>query len=459
MISFGSSAVTLSLRTRSRRACFFAAAALPCAALAAGTLRTALSETLAASGKVEALSRAAQLDPYNPNVQHALGLALFYTPGPAEAPGGLTALQRAARLDPLAAGVWLDLAAACESAGDAACAAHGFEHAVQLEPRTPRVRWLAGNQALRRGDFALALDDFHRLLIMDASYGPNVFHLALGATGDPQAVQTRVVQGTGAAVEVAYVDFLAASHQFEAADRAWNAARSEARQRNRNGGNSPGFSLVEVEPYLDALIAREDSAQALGVWHDLEALRVIPFRPVDPANRVTNSGFDHAPLNAGLDWRLDPRPYVAVSFPPAGTEPETHALRLDFNVARNQVDEPIYQFVPVVPGRPYVLAASVRSQAITSDSGPRLRVVDPACASCLDVSTEGTVGTSDWHAVRIAFTAPPAAHFVRLSAFRPPSRSFPAEITGSFWLSDVSLVTTAISAGGIAPPARTGSRE
>lgn len=167
------------------------------------------------------------------------------------------------------------------------------------------------------------------------------------------------------------MDFLAAGQEFEAADRAWIAALGEALQHNHGNGSSPGFSLADAEPYLDALIARGDSTRALDVWRDLQALGVIPSQSADPANLITDSDFDHVPLNAGLDWRLDPRPYVAVSFPPAGTEAATHALRLDFNVARNEVDEPVYQFVPVVPGQSYALSASVRSEAIASDRAAR----------------------------------------------------------------------------------------
>jgi tetratricopeptide (TPR) repeat protein len=444
----GSTTFSVSLQTRRRQAWFLAGAILPCLALATGTLRTAFSETLASSTDTQVLSRAANLDPHSPEIQHELGLALFYASESRDIEGGLAALRRAAGLDPLAAGYWLDLAAACESAGDTACADQGFNRAVQLEPLTPRVRWLAANHDLRRGDPEAALEDFHRLLIMDQSYSRNVFHLALGTLGDAEAVWRRLVADTVAPVEVAYVDFLTADRRLDAADRAWKAAMSNARVPNL--GNAPGFALADAEPYLDALIAHGENTQALAVWRDLQILGVVPPQSggADPANLVTNGGFEHPPLNAGLDWRLDPGTYTSPSFPPAGVDPATRALRLDFNVARNETCEPVYQFVPVVPGRSYVLSAVVRSQAIASDSGPRLRLLDPECASCLNISTEGTVGTTDWHTVRLDFTASAATRFVRLSVFRPRSRSFPAEITGTFWLKDVSLVPTTTSTVG-----------
>jgi tetratricopeptide (TPR) repeat protein len=448
---FRSNTFCLPLRTRRRQASFLAAALLPSLTLAAASLRSAFSETLASSTAVETLSRAAELDPRNPDIQHALGLGLFYAPESPDAQGGLAALQQATRLDPLAAGYWLDLAAACESAGNVACADQGFARAVQLEPLTPRVRWLAANHLLRRGNDESALDDFHGLLIMDRGYSRNVFHLALGTLGDPDAAWTRVVRGTGAPVEVAYVDFLTSDRRFDAADRAWNAAMLEARAGTF--GKTREVTLADAEPYLDALIARGESNQTLVAWRDLQALGAVPAESQNTANLVTNGGFRHSPLNAGLDWRLDPGPYTVLSFPQIDEDQTsyhaaTHALRLDFNAARNETSEPVCQFVPVVPGRSYALSADVRSEAITSDSGPRLRVLDPACVSCLDVSTDGTAGTTGWHKLVLDFTAPPATHFVRLSIFRRRSRSFPSEITGTFWLTAVSLTPTATPAAG-----------
>lgn len=446
---FRSNTLRLPLRTRRRQAWFLAAALLPGLALVAETLQTAFSETLGSSTSVDRLLRAAALDPRNPDLQHGLGLALFYAPESPDTRSGLAALRQATSLDPLAAGYWLDRAAACESAGDAACADEGFERAEQLEPLTPRVRWLAANHELRRGHSGTAFDDLRRLLLMDGSYGRNVFRLALGAFADTDMIWTRVVRGTGVAVEVAYVDFLSGNRQFEAADRAWNATMLDARAGNT--GQPPDFALADAEPYLEALIARGESTRALAVWNNLETLSVVPAESPNLANLVTNGGFDRSPLNAGLDWRLDPTPDVSLSFPSAGDRPSGRALRLDFNVSRNDTSEPAYQFLPVVPDRSYSLSADVRSEAVTSDSGPRLRVLDPACATCLDVSTEGTVGTTGWHRVSLDFTASSSTRFVRLSVFRPRSRSFPSDITGTFWLSAVSVTESATPAAGAIP--------
>jgi hypothetical protein len=112
---------------------------------------------------------------------------------------------------------------------------------------------------------------------------------------------------------------------------------------------------------------------------------------------------------------------------------------VDFEVKRNDDNEPVYQAVPVVPNGQYRLEAFVRSESITSDSGPRLRVRDPTCSECLDASSEPTIGTTRWHAVPLNFSTGPKTRLVQVSVWRPRSRAFPTEISGEFWLDAVSL--------------------
>ena len=99
----------------------------------------------------------------------------------------------------------------------------------------------------------------------------------------------------------------------------------------------------------------------------------------------------------------------------------------------------MYQIVPVAPNRTYALTAYVRSEGLTSDSGPRLRVLDAACFTCLNAATEKTVGTTPWHPLTLPFVTAAQTEAVRLSVWRPRSRTFPAEISGRFWVDAVSL--------------------
>jgi hypothetical protein len=112
---------------------------------------------------------------------------------------------------------------------------------------------------------------------------------------------------------------------------------------------------------------------------------------------------------------------------------------MDFTVGRNENYIGPLQFVPVVPNQDYLLKAYVRSQNITSDSGPRLQVIEPGCPTCMNALSETTQGTTPWHLVTLKFITGPNTHLVGVLVLRQRGRSFPNEITGSFWMDSVSL--------------------
>jgi len=147
-------------------------------------------------------------------------------------------------------------------------------------------------------------------------------------------------------------------------------------------------------------------------------------------------------LKAGFDWRTSPTTYLVVDFSAPGAYHGAHCLRVDFTVSRNDEYEPVYQIVPVLPHHAYSLEAFVRSQDIASDTGPCLRVRDTQPGGFPDAVSETTVGTTPWHPVRLSFSTGPQTRAVQLSFWRPRSRVFPTEISGTCWLDAVSLRST-----------------
>ena len=82
-------------------------------------------------------------------------------------------------------------------------------------------------------------------------------------------------------------------------------------------------------------------------------------------------------------------------------------MRIEFTVSRNEGYTPLYQLVPVAPNQAYLLTAYVRSQDITSDSGPRLQVQDSFHSNGPNVMSETTVGTTPWHQISLSFARDP----------------------------------------------------
>jgi tetratricopeptide (TPR) repeat protein len=402
--------------------------------MAGEAVRIVIASALEGSAKLPQLRRAFTLDPDNPKIHYQLGLLYSYSPEDIDLAEAVKHFRRATELNPYRAIYWSSLASACDSVGNRACADQALERAVILSPMTPRLHWLTANHFLVTDRAEVALPHFQRLLELSPEYAWPTFRLCLRATRDPQVVLEKVLpRGADAKLKLVYVDFLSAEGNLDFAYEVWRQTVASA---------SP-FAFWLAEPYLQRLLDLGRYKEAINVWGDLERLGIVSKPPSEERdNLIYNGDFEQAPLNAGFDWRTSALPYLWFAFPNSGTYRGARCFRLDFTVARNDESEALYQFVPAAPNQEYLLAAYTRSDNITSDSGPRFRVLDPACPACLDVSSETTVGTTPWHPVSLKFSTGAHVQVVRVSVWRPRSRTFPTEITGTFWLDAVSLKAT-----------------
>jgi hypothetical protein len=198
----------------------------------------------------------------------------------------------------------------------------------------------------------------------------------------------------------------------------------------------PVLTLKDVESYLSLLEGNRDYGKLIRVWQDLESLKATGMPPRAEGNLVTNADFQQAPSNLGMDWHIRSEQYLDTQIAESS---RGNALQLVFTVPHNAEHESAFQFIPVAPGKSYELRARARSEGITSDSGPRLRVVDPVCNECVNANSDAITGSTDWRELSVRFTAAPATQLVRVSVWRPRGRSFPTDIHGQFWLDGVSL--------------------
>jgi hypothetical protein len=423
--------IHMPLRTRCRKMAVILVVGIPALALAILSTRIALAARFGSHFNAPDLRRAIALDPGNAAYDYELGLVCAYSLGQANLAGAVHFLRKATELNPRKALYWSDLAEVCDTLNHTACSEQAVEKALALSPTTPRFEWKAANHYLQTGQTEEALKHFRRLLRLDGTYAQPVFQVCLRVLGNPQSVSQKVLPpGNQPQLKLAYLDFVSAQGDIDFANRIWSQISSE--------GLSYKFS--DVKPYLEHLLAGYKIQQATKVWQELEQAGVIPETAVGRSkNLVYNAEFGHKPLNAGFDWRIPITPYIETDFQDPSAYRGSHCLRVDYAAGRNLESEPVYQLVPVVPGHAYELRAHVRSDDITSDSGPRLRVLDPACPACLNVSTRTTVGTMPWHLLTLNFTAGADTRVVRLSIWRSRSWTFPMEISGSFWLDDVSI--------------------
>ena len=295
-----------------------------------------------------------------------------------------------------------------------------------IRDRVPIYHWHAGESYLRANQLDESLAQFRLLLDLDPKYGPQVWFALRSALNPDVIFQRTIAPNADAETKVAYVDFLSRQGDDEAAYRIWRSAAPQI--------HSVSFSTVQ--PYLERLIAGDQIDEAVAVWRDLQRMGAVTGASVTKdENLIFNGDFEQDPLNAGFDWRKsDQTTYLAIDFAALGAYHGARCLGVNFTVNRNEAYEPAFQIVPVLPNHTYKLEAYVRSEDITSDTGPYLRVSDPQHLSFADALSETIVGTTPWHLLHLEFSTGQDARSVRLSVWRPRGRTFPMGISGMFWV-------------------------
>lgn len=413
-----------------QKALFVSVIGLPAVLVGGKAFEIGFASVFMQIGTLPELHRARALDPRDPEIYERIGEARQYGFLDSDPHAALKDFQRATTLAPARPLYWEDRGLALESAHEYASAQAMLARARDLDPMSPQVHWLVANCDLSAGDTEKAVPELNRTLDLDAGYSKPIYDLCLREGIAPRTVAKLVLPDRDKVrFQLDYAAYLVAKGQSDAAD-VWNDAVS-------SGGP---FEFGWAQPYVDEMISDRKFARAYQAWRDLAQRGVIQSsQSTNPGELLFNGGFEHDPLNAGFDWHYDPLHYVRLDFADPGAYGGHRCLRIDFTVRSNREYIPLYQDVPVEANQPYLLTAFVRSDALTSDSGPRLRVVDLNQPAALDIATEQTLGTSPWHTIQLRFVTGRETRFVQVSVWRPRGVDFPTEISGSFWIDNVSL--------------------
>jgi tetratricopeptide (TPR) repeat protein len=410
--------------------------ALPLSFLVFKTVRIVVAQEKSYSIEPETIEKAIVMDPVNPYLHFALGRIMLLGSDPGAQASAEQEFQKAVSMNPGSATYWGGLGKGCYSAGNQDCADTAFRKAQQLAPSNPQFAWQAAVNDVVSGQSKAAIEQLDTFLQLQPDGREQAFQLLMRGFHDPDIVWNGLL-GSSADIssKLQFLDYLAAEKNFESTEEYWS-------QLTATKTLTP---VTAVSSFVDKLLDGGRYEQAAAVCRYAEAPEARGTQDL-----VFNGGFEQDPLEAGCDWRFLQQPYITLDFSDRSAHRGNRAFRLDFSVPQNYEYELAYQYVPVVPGQTYQLSAYIKSQEITSDSGPRLRVQDPECRTCLDVSTPGTTGTTDWHLVETTFITDPATKMISLSIWRPRGRSFPMEIEGQVWFDDISIVPLAVPASTIA---------
>ena len=392
--------------------------------------KACIADMLANKPTVDNLERALKLDPGNADFHMRLGSLYEYSPADMQVGKAEQNFRRAAHLDSYDPQTWLDLAAALQFQGRVD-EAEACRHRVDwLAPNLPAYQWPIANFYLLQGNTDEALRHFKVVLAGTSQYDTNVFGLAWKATDDAGEILRELIPDR-VSTEFSYLNFLLSQHRLDEAKPVW--------ERILDGHED--FPAKDASPYIDSLIAGHRPGDAYQVWTDLQRKGLIrSSSSLSGSNVIFDGDFEDEFLNFGFAWRIAPVEGVYAGLDTSNYHSPSHSLLVQFSGKDNLDYAHVYQYVKVSPGHAYHLQALMRTEGITTDSGPRLEIYDMYNSAVLDKMTDDLTGTSDaWTTLLMDFVTGPKTEFLVVRLKRSPSRKIDNLISGKVWLDDVQL--------------------
>ncbi len=377
----------------------------------------------------EAMQAAIFWDPQNAQYYDALATLRHFYADSEDPNEQVTLYERATSLSPQNAQFWADLGAAYDWAGNREGAMHAFERARELFPNSPEIQWKLANFYVRTGKAAESLRALRKVLVGGGVSREDAFALAERATQDKKTVLEQMVPPE-APILFDYLNYEAKEGDLSAAGQVWE----------RLLRLKLPFELPESFFYLDMLVQKKKTEQLAKAWSALgERFPEKLGSLTASGNLVANGSFESDILNGGLDWRVVPVEGVKVSVDSVEAFDGKRCVRIEFDGARNVDYGHLFQYVLVRPGTRYRFSAYMRTEGITTDSGPRFQVFDAYDAAKEFATTENKVGTTGWTEQRLELKTPADTRLLLIRVARPASSKFENKIAGSAWIDEVRL--------------------
>ena len=392
------------------------------------TTKSVVAHYLARKPELSRLELAARLVPGDANYQRFLGRYYLYTLEETDFVKSEGYFRRAAELNPHEPDIWLELASALEYQGKFDLAEQAYLRATSLAPANPRIAWPAGQFFLRQERFDAAVTHFRVVLAGTNSYNRTLFETAWKALDDPDQILHDLIP-SHRETEIAYLNYLSEKQRFDAAKKVW------MRVLDHPDALEPRYA----GPYIDRLLGARMGPEAHEAWTELLANQPDLFHLSGERNLIVNGDFEGEPLGFGFDWRAGRIGGAAMEYDRSVFRSPGRSALIRFRGESNINYRHFTQWVKVDPRKRYRFQASMRTEGITTDSGPRFEILDPADPSGLREISDDLVGTWGWQAVNIDFRTGPAMEMILLRVVRRPSRKLDNLISGKVWVDDVSI--------------------
>jgi tetratricopeptide (TPR) repeat protein len=392
-----------------------------------------VANALASRPTVGNLERAIKLDPSNADYHMRLAGLYEYSPVDFQLEKAEEHFRRATSLNPFDPETWLELAAAMEFQGRLGEAGACLRRVDLLAPNLPGYQWPVANFYLLQGDTDEAFRHFRVVLAGTAQYNRNVFASAWKVTDDAGKILKELIPEQLTS-EFSYLNFLISQQRLDQAQAVWK----------RIVAGREDFPPDHSSPYIDSLIGARRPQEAYQVWTDLQKKGLIRYSSMpSEKNLISNGDFEDELLNFGFAWRIAPLEGVYAGLDTSTYHSPGHSFLIQFPGKQNLMYQNVYQYVRVSPGQSYRLRAFMKTEGITTDSGPRMEVYDAYNAAALDKLSDDFTGSTDgWAPLLLDFAAGPKTELIVVRLTRLPSKKFDNLISGKVWLDDIQLTPT-----------------
>jgi len=370
--------------------------------------------------------RAVRLDPGNAQLWGRIGIRELRNSRRAEA---VRDLQRAAELDPYSGSLWAGLADAYEAGGQIEQARKAYETAQSARPVSAEIAWQFGSFLLRQGETKQAAQQIRRALV-----------------NKPQLVASAISQFSKAGVGLDQIlervlpanrkDYLAALNFF-VSQQQYDAALGSWKKLAGLGPKVPLDDSLDLIGNLMALHRTEDAEQ---VWRQALSLAGLAGRAGTGGSLVFNGGFEGGLVNGGFGWRWLPTYGASLDLVGDVVHGGGQSARVTFDGTANADFGGLRQYVAIRPAQRYRFSAYMRTDRISTDSGPQFVIWSCADPVRLLAQTPAMTGTHPWTQVETTFTAGPNMQCADIVLRRAPSQMFENKILGTVWVDDVRLL-------------------
>jgi hypothetical protein len=385
-------------------------------------MRVYLARRSADSLQVEGVERAIRLVPDNAEFPHWLGLQL--SASDQDDDGAIANFRKAVALNPNSGRYWLDLAAVYQVTGNVEKQNEAVQSALNAEPGSPEVAAEAAQYFLVVGDTDRALPLFRQALAQDPQAAQAILLACWRETGDANLLLAKAIPASPE-LQLEFLRMLTEQKETTAANQVWEHIVASHRSFQ------PQLSFF----YFDYLLKEHEVASFDRAWHELAVLspNLQAYLPND--NLMVNAGFEQQLLNSGFDWRHEPADHIAAGIDDNVSHSGTRSLSLSYD-GNPAYDAGWKQFVPVQPNTDYEFSAWIKSENLTSSSGPRIAIVDAYSGANL-LLTDDVLDTHPWQEIKGTLRAPAKTELLAVKIIRAPANT---RIRGRVWIDDLRLV-------------------